>query len=95
VLVGRPVLWGLAVNGQGGVTRVLNFLNEELALTMKLAGCAKLSDITSDLLYGDPIFRTVCFDGDRARPTGDPDLLTAASDRLMRERPSRTGEVVC
>lgn len=27
VLVGRPVLWGLAVNGQGGVTQVLNLLN--------------------------------------------------------------------
>ena len=31
VLVGRPVLWGLAVNGQGGVTQVLNLLNEEFA----------------------------------------------------------------
>jgi 4-hydroxymandelate oxidase len=78
VLVGRPVLWGLAVNGQGGVTQVLNLLNEELALTMKLAGCARLSDITSDLLYGDPLFRTVCFDGDRATVTGPRDLVTAS-----------------
>ena len=64
VLVGRPVIWGLAVNGQGGVTRVLNLLNAELALTMKLAGCARLGDITPDLLYSDPMFRTVCFNGD-------------------------------
>jgi len=56
VLVGRPVLWGLAVNGQGGVTQVLNLLKEELALTMTVAGCARLSDITPDLLYGDRCF---------------------------------------
>ncbi|MGA7372182.1 MAG: alpha-hydroxy-acid oxidizing protein [Methyloceanibacter sp.] len=68
VLVGRPILWGLAVNGQGGVAQVLNLLNEELTLTMKLAGCARLGDITSDLLYPDPIFRTVGFNGDRAKP---------------------------
>jgi non-ribosomal peptide synthetase-like protein len=61
VLLGRPVLWGLAVNGQGGVTQVLNLLNEELALTMKLAGCTRLSEISPDLVYGDPMFRTVCF----------------------------------
>jgi len=67
VLVGRPVLWGLAVNGQGGVTQVLNLLNEELALVMKLAGCARLDDITPDLLYHDTMFRTVCFDDDRSR----------------------------
>ena len=63
VLVGRPVLWGLAVNGQGGVTRVLSLLNEELTLTMKLAGCARLDDISSDLLYADGEFRTVCLGG--------------------------------
>jgi 4-hydroxymandelate oxidase len=67
VLVGRPVLWGLAVNGQGGVTQVLNLLNEELVLVMKLAGCARLDDITPDLLYHDTMFRTVCFDDDRSR----------------------------
>ena len=67
VFVGRPILWGLAVNGQGGVTRVLNLLNEELALTMKLAGCAQLSDITLDLLYGDPKFRTACFTSERPK----------------------------
>ena len=39
VLVARPVLWGLAVNGQRGVAQVLNILNEELSLTMKLAIC--------------------------------------------------------
>ena len=74
VLVGRPVLWGLAVNGQGGVTQVLNLLNEELALTMKLAGCAKLSDITSDWLYVDPGFRIVCLSSNRSTRTAVPYL---------------------
>jgi hypothetical protein len=86
--VGRPVLWGLAVNGQGGVTQVLNLLNEELALTMRLAGCARLSDITSDLLYGDPMFRAVCFGGDRATWTAAPELLSPAGD-LRKDRSDR------
>ena len=79
VLVGRPVLWGLAVNGQGGVTQVLNLLNEEFALTMKLAGCARLDDISSDLLYGDPIFRTACFNGDPATRTAASELTVSRS----------------
>jgi 4-hydroxymandelate oxidase len=62
VLLGRPVLWGLAVNGQGGVAQALSLLNEELALTMTLAGCPRLSDVTPDLLYGDPMFRKVPFE---------------------------------
>jgi non-ribosomal peptide synthetase-like protein len=88
VLVGRPVLWGLAVNGQGGVTQVLNLLNEEIALTMTLAGCAQLSDITSDLLYGDPMFRAVCVGGDRATWTAAPELLSPAGD-LRKDRSDR------
>jgi 4-hydroxymandelate oxidase len=74
VLVGRPVLWGLAVNGQGGVTQVLNLLNEELALTMKLAGCAKLGDITTDWLYADPGFRAVSLGLNRPARTAMPYL---------------------
>ena len=65
VLVGRPVLWGLAVNGEAGVTQVLNLLNQELALTMTLAGCPRLRDITLDLLYADPMFRATRVDGER------------------------------
>ncbi|MGA8261342.1 MAG: alpha-hydroxy-acid oxidizing protein [Arenicellales bacterium] len=79
VLIGRPVLWGLAVNGQGGVTQVLNLLNEELALTMKLAGCAHLGDITCDLLYGDPTFGVLRLNADGADET--PLRSPAVSDR--------------
>jgi isopentenyl diphosphate isomerase/L-lactate dehydrogenase-like FMN-dependent dehydrogenase len=39
VLVGRPALWGLAVDGEAGATRALEILNEELRLALALLGC--------------------------------------------------------
>jgi 4-hydroxymandelate oxidase len=50
VLVGRPVLWGLAVGGEHGVARVLEILQHELSLAMALAGCARIADIGGDLV---------------------------------------------
>lgn len=50
VMVGRPVLWGLAVNGEAGVRRVLELLIAELDLAMALAGAPRLADITRDLI---------------------------------------------
>ncbi|MFC9328937.1 alpha-hydroxy acid oxidase [Kitasatospora sp. NPDC057015] len=38
VLLGRPVLWGLAAGGAGGVAGVLDLATEELAHTMALTG---------------------------------------------------------
>ena len=38
VLVGRPILWGLAVNGADGVYHVLEILRAELEQDMILAG---------------------------------------------------------
>jgi 4-hydroxymandelate oxidase len=38
VLIGRPYLWGLTVNGEAGVKQVLSMLREELSLAMGLAG---------------------------------------------------------
>ncbi|HEU4536030.1 MAG TPA: alpha-hydroxy acid oxidase [Polyangiaceae bacterium] len=38
VLVGRPVLWGLAAAGEAGVRRVLELLRGELELALALAG---------------------------------------------------------
>lgn len=40
VLVGRPLLWGLAVDGADGASRVLSLLHEELRDALTLAGCA-------------------------------------------------------
>ncbi|GJJ76216.1 (S)-2-hydroxy-acid oxidase [Entomortierella parvispora] len=48
VFLGRPILWGLAHNGEEGVTLALDLIQKELELAMALAGCCKLSDITRD-----------------------------------------------
>ena len=53
VLVGRPVLWGLAADGERGVRRVLGMFNEELERAMALCGCPAIADLTSDLI-GSP-----------------------------------------
>jgi 4-hydroxymandelate oxidase len=50
VLVGRPVLWGLATHGAAGVERVLSILREELDRAMALTGCASLADVTRELV---------------------------------------------
>lgn len=50
VLVGRPVLWGLAVGGADGVTKVLRELTAELDLALALCGCPTLADVTNDLV---------------------------------------------
>lgn len=50
VLVGRPILWGLAANGREGVAGALGLLRRELDLAMALCGCANISAITRDLV---------------------------------------------
>ena len=50
VLLGRPVLWGLAVGGQQGVTRVLDLLSDELDLAMALVGCPTLDALSPALV---------------------------------------------
>jgi 4-hydroxymandelate oxidase len=49
-LIGRPYLWGLAVNGEAGVSRVITLLRSELERSMSLAGCARLADINRRLV---------------------------------------------
>ena len=46
--VGRPVLWGLALYGAEGVAAVLEHLRAELVNVMRLAGSARLGDITPE-----------------------------------------------
>jgi isopentenyl diphosphate isomerase/L-lactate dehydrogenase-like FMN-dependent dehydrogenase len=50
VLTGRPVLWGLASDGENGAVEVLELLRSELKLTMQLSGCPKLKSITPDMV---------------------------------------------
>jgi len=53
VLIGRPVLWGLAANGEEGVFDVLRLLREELELDMALVGRRTLADIDSSLIVSE------------------------------------------
>ncbi|CAI0473124.1 unnamed protein product [Linum tenue] len=46
VLVGRPIIYGLAAKGEQGVKQVIQMLKDEFELTMALAGCTSLKDIT-------------------------------------------------
>ncbi|MFQ4142265.1 alpha-hydroxy acid oxidase [Chlorogloeopsis sp. ULAP02] len=50
VLLGRPILWGLALAGETGVADVMEILRDELDVAMALSGCAKLQDIDISLL---------------------------------------------
>jgi len=51
VLVGRPVIHGLAAAGATGVAHVLHMLRAELEVAMALTGCRTLADIGPGLLW--------------------------------------------
>src|SRR5262249_46548370 len=46
VLVGRPVVWGLAVSGEQGVREVLALWLRELELGLALLGCSSPAEVT-------------------------------------------------
>jgi 4-hydroxymandelate oxidase len=50
VLVGRPILWGLAVDGEAGAYAVLNLLRNELDITLALIGCPRAIDLNPSYL---------------------------------------------
>jgi 4-hydroxymandelate oxidase len=50
VLIGRPVLWGLAIDGAEGVCSVLRHLEDELRRAMALAGVPSVAEATGDLV---------------------------------------------
>ncbi|HVB73047.1 MAG TPA: alpha-hydroxy acid oxidase [Ktedonobacteraceae bacterium] len=50
VLIGRPVLWGLAANGADGVYGVLELLRQELERAMALSGRPTLASIDRSLV---------------------------------------------
>jgi 4-hydroxymandelate oxidase len=50
VAIGRPVLWGLAVAGEDGVSLVLEMLRSELLRALAFCGCGSPGDVTPDLL---------------------------------------------
>ena len=50
VLIGRPVLWGLATGGEPGARRVLEMLHEEFVRALALCGCRSVGDVGPWLL---------------------------------------------
>ena len=52
VLLGRPLFWGLAVDGEDGVSSMLEILRDELAATMGMCGRASIDSIDLDTLGG-------------------------------------------
>jgi 4-hydroxymandelate oxidase len=50
VLLGRPILWGLAVGGEDGAFDVLRLLRAECDLGLALAGCRTPAELTSDFI---------------------------------------------
>jgi 4-hydroxymandelate oxidase len=54
VMVGRPVLWGLAVQGGAGARRVLEILLSELDVALALAGAPKAAELDASFLVRAP-----------------------------------------
>jgi 4-hydroxymandelate oxidase len=51
VLIGRPYIWGLVVDGAAGVQRVVDILRDELETAMGLCGATSLDKISRQLLW--------------------------------------------
>lgn len=53
VLLGRPLVYGLAARGEAGVDAVLELFSEELMRTMALLGASRIADLTANALVGE------------------------------------------
>jgi 4-hydroxymandelate oxidase len=52
--IGRPIVWGLAADGERGVRGVLELLREEFDDTLALCGAGRPRDLTPDLVRPAP-----------------------------------------
>jgi len=77
VLVGRPVLWGLAARGEAGVRDVLQIMSNELDLAMGLSGCPTVASITR---RPDAIVRRI-----PGPPAAAPPVGAATADGAARD----------
>jgi 4-hydroxymandelate oxidase len=53
VMVGRPVLWGLCVDGAAGAAQVLELLGTEFEAALAFCGAASVDGLTRDLVVRD------------------------------------------
>lgn len=51
VMIGKPIMYGLAVAGALGVAHSLKILKDELEIAMALTGCKTLKDIDKEIIY--------------------------------------------
>ena len=68
--IGRPIFWGLSVDGQDGLSHILEILRDELDVAMGLCGLSDINDASPSL---------VSHPGTRNRRNG----LIASLDRLV------------
>ena len=54
VMLGRPVLWGLAVDGADGVRRVLEILLDEFDAALALAGAPRAEELDGSFVAPAP-----------------------------------------
>ena len=54
VLVGRPVVYALAVAGEEGVVHVLQLLREEVELGLRLLGCTSVAEVSREHVEWTP-----------------------------------------
>lgn len=52
VIAGRPPLYGLAAAGEAGVSAAIELLRDEADRTLALLGCASLSDLMPEWVFG-------------------------------------------
>jgi len=50
VLIGRPLFWGLAVDGEAGVRAILEMLRDELEISMGMCGRATIASLDRSVL---------------------------------------------
>ena len=58
IMLGRPPILGMAVNGEAGATHVLELLRNEFANVMAQCGCATVEEIGADLVSNSSIYPT-------------------------------------
>ena len=55
VLIGRPILYALAVGGTDKVVEVIEGIKDEFARGLILCGCSCVDELTSDVLFDKPL----------------------------------------
>lgn len=80
VMLGRAVLWGLAANGEAGVSNVLEILRRGMDSTMYGLGVASVDELTPEhVLIPDGFTRSLGTGGTAHRPPADADAAAVGA----------------